>query len=103
VRETTKWTSKAKCREALNPYEEDIYPTPCLALPCLEHVREMALMTPDLRGEYNFSRLRKAARMYQSPLALKNCIYGSCKIFFSFLFLEGFEVGLEGSKVQTED
>lgn len=32
VRETTKWTSKAKCREALNPCEEDIYPTPCIAL-----------------------------------------------------------------------
>jgi hypothetical protein len=46
----------------------------------------MALMTPDLRGLYNFSRLTKAARMYQSPLAEKNCLYGSCKIFFSFYF-----------------
>jgi hypothetical protein len=74
-----------------------------LASPCLEHVREMALMTPDLRGLYNFSRLTKAARMYHSPPAGKNRLYGSCKIFFSFLFLEGFEVGLEGSEVQTED
>ncbi len=86
MRETTKWTSKAKCREALNSYEEDIYPTPCLALPCLKHVRETALMTPDLRGLYNFSRLTKAARMYQSPLAGKTAFLEAARFSSPFYF-----------------